>query len=526
MGVNLKEKPPYFGPAICLTGLERSVDNYWLMTWGWLQRFVRAGRIVACFALLAACAQIQNQPINVPLTPAGAQAAQAERDVETDYDDTVVALSFSGGGTRAAAFSYGVLTALDQFRVPNRSTTLLDRVDFVTGVSGGSVLAAYYGLKKRKALADFKQRFLLRNAEENLQMNLNLLSIAKGLQGGINDPTAFPKWLDDNLFDHATYKSLLRQHRPYIWINASDIYNRTPFVFGRVIFGALCSDLSTYPVSLAVAASAAVPVLFAPVVIEGYPERCSQPLPPWVGRVLTDPEAAPLVKLFAKAMERYRSGEVRYVKLLDGGMVDNYGLAGFTIARQASYTPYGPLEPEEAVKLRRLLFLVADAGREPSGKWSQTVEGPSGAALITAASDTATESGAVGSYSAFKDSMSDWQDSLIDWRCKLTAAERRRYGVPPAWNCRDVKIFVSRVAFDQLDPQRAAALNAVETSFHLRPDQVDLLINAGHDALNANSMFRSFLDSLGPVHHRGTPVAQPAVPVPGPQEAQASPPAH
>ena len=95
------------------------------------------------------------------------------------------------------------------------------------------MLAAYYGLKKRKALADFKQRFLLRNAEEGLQTDLSLFSIAKGLQGGVNDPTAFPKWLDDNLFDHATFKSLLRQRRPYIWINASDIYNRTPFVFGR-----------------------------------------------------------------------------------------------------------------------------------------------------------------------------------------------------------------------------------------------------------------------------------------------------
>ncbi len=359
---------------------------------------------------MASCAQIHNDPINQPLTPGALQATQSDRDVETDFDDTVVALSFSGGGTRAAAFSYGVLTAMDEFRVPSRSTTLLDRVDFITGVSGGSVLAAYYGLKKRKALADFKQRFLLRNAEENLQMQLNLLSVAKGLQGGINDPTAFPKWLDDNMFDHATFKSLLRQRRPYIWINASDIYDRTPFVFGRVIFGALCSDLSTYPISMAVAASAAVPVLFAPVVIEGFPGRCPQPLPDWVEQVRANPEAPPLLKLFANAMKRYHSGDVRYVKLLDGGIVDNYGLAGFTIARQASRTPYGPLEPEEAVKLRRLLFMVADAGRAPTGAWSQTVEGPSGVNLITAASDTATESGAVGSYSAFQDTMSDWQE--------------------------------------------------------------------------------------------------------------------
>lgn len=483
------------------------------MVSGWLQRLVPAGRVVACSALLVGCAQIiNNEPINQPLVPGAQSSAELGPQVDTYFDDTVVALSFSGGGTRAAAFSYGVLSALDQFPLPNRSTTLLDRVDFVTGVSGGSVLAAYYGLKKRRALADFKQRFLFRNAEENLQTNLSLLSIARGLQGGINDPTLFPKWLDDNLFDHATFKSLLYQRRPYVWINASDIYDRTPFVFGRVIFGALCSDLASYPISLAVAASAAVPVVFAPVVIEGYPGRCSQPLPDWVERVRSNPDAPPLLKLFANAMERYHSGRVRYVKLLDGGIVDNYGLAGFTIARLASNTPYGPLEPEEAVKLRRLLFLVADAGRAPSGAWAQTVTGPSGANLITAISDTATESGAVGSYSSFEGTMSDWQDALVDWRCKLSAADRRRFGAPPGWNCRDVKIFVGRVAFDQLGPQRAAALNSVATAFKLPADQVNMVISAGQDALRNSKVFRSFLGSLRRGRPpRSTPVVGPAV---------------
>ena len=102
--------------------------------------------------------------------------------VATYYDDTVIALSFSGGGTRAAAFSYGVLTGLDKTPMPNRPTSLLNRVDFVTGVSGGSVLAAYHGLKKRPALADFKQRFLLRNAAESLETSLNLINIAKGFR--------------------------------------------------------------------------------------------------------------------------------------------------------------------------------------------------------------------------------------------------------------------------------------------------------------------------------------------------------
>ena len=491
-----------------------------LMARGWLQRLVRAGRVVACSALLVACTQvIHNEPINEPLA-AGAKLISAElgSDVESYHDDTVVALSFSGGGMRAAAFSYGVLTDFDETSVPNRSSSLLDHIDFVTGVSGGSVLAAYYGLKKRKALTDFKQRFLLRNAEEGLQTELSLMTIARGLQGGINDSTQFPRWLDDNLFDHATFKGLLSERRPRVWINASDIYNRTPFVFGRVTFGALCSDLSTYPVSLAVAASAAVPVVFAPIVIQNYLGSCPTPLPGWVQKVRNDASAPPLLKLYANALERYHDGKVRYVKLLDGGLVDNYGLAAFTIARLVADTPYEPLKPEEGVKLRRLLFLVVDAGRAPSGSWADTVEGPTGVNLVTAASDTATELGAVGSYSAFEDTMNKWQNMLINWRCHLSLAELRRFGAPPGWNCRDVRLFLARLTFDQLGPERAAVLDAVETRFKLRPDQVEMLITAGHDALKKNAVFRSFLSSLGHPPPHGAPVASSAV---SPQEALA-----
>jgi NTE family protein len=499
------------------------------MVRGWLQRVVRAGGVFACVALSVSCAQVHNDPINQPLQPGTGLQLSADAElgygVATNYDDTVVALSFSGGGTRAAAFSYGVLTGIDETQIPNRSTSLLDRVDFVTGVSGGSIIAAYFGLKKRKALADFKQRFLLRNPEERLQMDLSALNIVKGLQGGVNDSTAFPRWLDENLFEGATYKSLLHERRPLVWINASDIYDRTPFVFGRVIFGALCSNLADYPISMAVAASAAVPIVFAPVVIQGYPGGCSLPLPEWVERVRNKETAPPLLKQFADALVRYHTGEVHYVKLLDGGMVDNYGLAGLTIARLASETPYGPLEPEEGVKIRRMLFLVVDSGRAPAGSWVKTVQGPTGVDLITASSDTATGSGAVGSYSAFHEIMEDWQNKLIAWRCKLSAADRRRYGAPQNWNCKDVQFFVGRLAFEQLGPQRAAQLNVVETNFHLPPDQVELVVSAGRDALKNSSVFRSFLMSLaGPPPRAKAPLrrGRPAVSSdPGQHEALA-----
>jgi NTE family protein len=448
-----------------------------------------------CAAALGGCASIHNEPVNRPLL-AEAATADPGREGPTSEDDLLVALSFSGGGTRAAAFSHGVLTEMDGTRLRGTGTSLLDRVDFVSGVSGGSVTAAYYGLKRRAALADFREKFLLRDGEEALRTRPTLANLSRALAGGINDATGLTRWLDENLFHGATFAEFRADRRPRIWINASDIYNRTTFVFGQTAFSAMCSDLSTYPIADAVAASAAVPVVFAPVVIQTYAGGCKRPLPEWIERARRDAAAPPMLKSFATAIGRYHDGSMPFIKLLDGGLVDNYGLSGFTIARISATTPYGPLTPRQGVRLRRVLMLVVDAGRGPSGNWTQQVEGPSGPELVVAAADTAIDASVRASYTAFDQTMTEWQAALVRWRCGLSATERQRLGAPANWNCRDVKFFVTRVGFDVLGSERATALDAVKTSFRLPPETVDTLIAAGRDALRANTTYATFLKSL------------------------------
>ena len=446
--------------------------------------------------LLLGCASIQNAPVNLPGSDNLTDRGNIGFGETTSYDDTVVGLSFSGGGTRAAAFSFGVLQEMERIPVRGAQGPMIDRVEFVSGVSGGSVTAAYYGLRKRAALADFRERFLLRNAEEGLQTNLTLATLSRAVAGGINDSTGFPRWLDANLFQGATFRDLGLTSRPQVWINASDIYNRTPFVFGAVAFGAMCSNLSEYPLANAVAASAAVPVAFAPVVVQTFPGKRNERLPPWIVRARDNANAPPMLNSFAKAISRYHDGSMPYIKLLDGGLVDNYGLAGMTIARLSSDTPYGPLSPRQAVKLRRALILVVDAKTGLSGNWINTVEGPSGADLVKAAADTAIDASVAGSFTAFTATMTDWQGSLVRWRCGLSAADRAKYGVGANWNCRDLKFYVGRIGFDQLDQARAADLERVPTRFHLPPEQVDSVIEAGRDALRASPVFRSFAANL------------------------------
>ncbi|MFN3659250.1 MAG: patatin-like phospholipase family protein [Pseudolabrys sp.] len=449
---------------------------------------------------LGGCATIHNMPLNTPSAdPYGGTVMQAavaaeksrERWAATN-DGTVIGLSFSGGGTRAAAFSFGVLEELA--RTPSGKGDLLDKVGMVSGVSGGAISAAYFGLKGRAALGDFRERFLTQDVMAELRTTINLVNVGRALGGGINTDESLRNWFNKQLFHDATFADLIKRGRPITLINATDVYSRTPFLFAPPTFAALCSNLADYQVSAAVAASAAVPGAFAPIVIETFPGQCQAPLPPSLERAAKDASGSPLLQAYARSLERARSGQVKYIKLLDGGLVDNYGLSGMTIARAASGTPWGPLLPSDAAQLRRLTFLVVDSGRGPQGNWAQTVEGPAGEELITAVIDTVIDANTQSSYAAFEITMRQWRDEIVRWRCGLKPAEAAQLrGRSGPWNCRDLKITVGRISFSQFDAARAKKLNEVPTSFTLPAGTIDELRQAGSEGLRMNPTFQAFL---------------------------------
>lgn len=451
-------------------------------------------------SLLASCAVLDNSPINIPVE--GAQAANLSTDlISADANGMMVGIAFSGGGTRAAAFSFGVLQAFAETRVDlpgGKTTDLLDRVDFVSGVSGGSVTAAYFGLKGRSALLDFRERFLIRNAEENMYASpSNPTALMRALAGGANDRSNLPQWLDKNLFGGATYSQILARRRPTIWLNASDINNHSPFVFEPNTFRSFCSDLGRLPISEAVAASAAVPIVFAPITLQTYPERCRYQFPSWLRYADEQATAPALLKSYARALKAYRDPEKqKYVRLLDGGLTDNFGLSGITIARAAADTPFAPLNPRQAVRLKSALFLVVNSGQGSDQDWARTAQGPSIAPLLMAVVDTGINASVRQGYDAFQMTMTRWQQDIVEWRCKLPLSEVVKLrGTSAGWNCRDVKFHIGQVAFDQI-PDKRARLEKIATRFVLPVEEVDLLIASGREAIRINPVVNGFLSSL------------------------------
>ncbi len=329
----------------------------------------------AALAVAACAADALNLPINAGLASV---ADQGRWPQAAEVDDTIVGLAFSGGGTRAAAFSHGVLTALDRetIRTGAGPRPLTEAVDFVAGVSGGSVTAAYFGLKGRDGLADFRSRFLERNAEEGIDTTVSLGNVVKVLTaGGINADARLAGWFDQNLFEGATYADLFARKKPIVWIGATDLYNRVPFVFEPLTFNAICSDLSKVRLSEAVAASAAVPGVFVPINVENFGGTCGYHMPKFMERALSDRSAPAMLRASAQALARLRDHpeRLRYVKLLDGGLTDNFGVHGLAIMRTNRDRAYIPMTAEQAARMRRMLFLVVDSGRGPGGAWTQSL---------------------------------------------------------------------------------------------------------------------------------------------------------
>jgi NTE family protein len=113
-----------------------------------------------------------------------------------------------------------------------------------------------------------------------------------------------------------------------------------------------------------------------------------------------------------------------------------------------------------------------------------------------ATADTATEASTRASYTAFVSIMNDWVVKVRRWRCGLSAAERQRLGLAADWRCNDISVFVERVGFDQFDRTRAQALDAIPTRFQLPQESVDLLIEAGAEAVRSNPTYQAFRRGL------------------------------
>ena len=148
-------------------------------------------------------------------------------------------VSFSGGGTRAAALSYGVLEELRDtiIEVNGRSARVLDEIDIISSVSGGSFTSAYYGLNGDKIFEDFEDIFLKRDVQGGLIRRLLRPKYWFSSTGRTDRAVAL---YEETVFRGATFADMKRREGPLIIINASDLGQGVRFSFVQEYFNLLC----------------------------------------------------------------------------------------------------------------------------------------------------------------------------------------------------------------------------------------------------------------------------------------------
>jgi NTE family protein len=462
---------------------------------------------LAVALVLASCAV---RPVNPPLATIDPRAGyrfatQLEKRPEGNAKDSLVILTFSGGGTRAAAFSYGVLEVLRRTEATGpkgNRVRLLDTVDAITGVSGGSFTALAYGLYGEKLFDSYEQRFLKRNVQGELATRLFMPTNWPALLSdawGRSEMAA--NLYDEILFENATFGDLAKRPGPFIGVMTTDITTGSRVGFTQQMFDVMCSDLSPVRLSRAAAASSAVPLVLSPVTINNYGGSCGYRFPAWT-LALEDkanpprPAARALKRL--EELEAYENGKARpYIHLVDGGLGDNLGMRSVLEILEESEAARMRGIPTPLDNIRNIVVVVVNSLSVPKTDWDQSEAPPGNLEILLKATGVPIDRYSYETVELLRDMIARW-----DFVRRMRELGALDVSKDPSFamvvRAPVARLYAIDVSFAQLkDKAELAYLNDLPTSFVLPAEAVDRLRKAAGTVLLQSPDFQRLVKDLG-----------------------------
>lgn len=466
---------------------------------------MRIAALVCALLLLAACASLPNNP---PLASFDTSKGYRFENLEqgTNSDSLFVIVSFSGGGTRAAALSYGVLEALRDTTIEwqGRKVSLLDEVDVISSISGGSFPAAYYALYGARTFEEFPSRFLYRPIQDELLKRLlspaSLLKVA-GPDYGRSDLAA--EFYDREVFGAVTYADIIaRNRRPFVILNATDMTTGSLFPFIQDQFDLLCSDLAGVPLGRAAAASSAFPGGLTPLTFKNYAGTCGYRQPDWVALALEDHTSRINRNRTARAEQRLSFTDPRhrrdFIHLTDGGVADNIGLRGPLTAITSGNYAWSVLNLMNQQKVDKLVVIVVNAATDPVTERDRKPTVPGLIDTLTTAATVPLDNYTLDTLDSLSATMNAFNEEtrLIEGCKKLAARKDARCALDiPAPH--RVELYPVQVAFDYIGPEEERAwFKHLPTSFELPRATVDKLRAVGRRLLSEDPKYQELLRQL------------------------------
>jgi NTE family protein len=463
--------------------------------------------VVLVVATLVLWGGSATRPVNARLgrsyVSTGLQFERLEHN-RGDQQDLVV-LAFSGGGTRAAAFSYGVLETLRRIVVPTttgRKIRLLDEVDVITGISGGSFTALAYGLYGDRLFDEYEDRFLTRNVQgELLARALNPLHWGALMSRGWGRSELAAQLYDEILFHGATFADLEREGVPAIAVGATELSTGARVVFTQQNFDVMCADLETFRLSRAAAASSAVPVVLSPLTINNYGGTCGYQEPAWLrhfAESATPPRpAGRILKRLQELRELDDAVEDPYFHLVDGGVSDNLGLRGILDFMETFEALRGTGQPTPLDHVRRVIIFVVNSVSLPSTLWNTSENPPGTLAILEKSAGVPIDRYANESVELLRDIDARWT-ALRTIRDSASFTKSKDPVLNYVVNAPKADIHVIDVSFHALkDTKERDYLNHLPTSFHLPRGAVDHLRAAASTIVLESPDLREVLKQEG-----------------------------
>lgn len=463
--------------------------------------------LLAGLLLLASCASFTPQ--NPPLARYAPEAGYRFERLESgdNSDELFVIVTFSGGGTRAAALAYGVLEALRDTSIEwqGRKLSLLDEVDVISSISGGSFPAAYYALRGKRMFDEFPEKFLYRP----VQSDLIKLAIA---------PSSWPKlaapaygrsdlaaeFYHREVFAGATYADVIaRKARPFVILNATDMTTGAQFPFIQDQFDLLCSDLAGVPLARAAASSSAFPGGLTALTFKNYAGSCGYRQPAWVQLAVEDHASRVNPRRTARAENRLSlaaEGPARpYLHLTDGGVADNIGLRGPLEAIASLNHPWSVLQRMNQKKIGKLVVIVVNAATDPATGRDQSASVPGLVDTLTTAATVPLDNYSFDTVELLRKTVQEFDtDARLAEDCNRLSARKGEQCALRLPAPHKVDLYPIQVAFDYLAAREERTwFKNLPTTFELPRETIDRLRAVARRLLAEDPQFQNLLQALG-----------------------------
>ncbi|TNF53264.1 patatin-like phospholipase family protein [bacterium] len=448
------------------------------------------------FLLMAGCASYQ---VNKALDQYSPDTGYRPKNmgIPENSEELLLILTFSGGGTRAAAFSYGLLEELAKTEVyiDGKKRRLLDEVDVISGVSGGSFTAAYYGLFGDRIFEDFEERFLRRNIQGALVARkfFFIPNWFRLMSPNFDASDIAAELYDKEVFDGGTFGDIASRGGPAILINATDLTEGTTFPFIQEYFDFICSDLTGYPVARATAASSAVPVVLTPITLKNYRyERDCGYMPKGIHKALKERDKS---RRYYQALHispyLLEPEKKRYVHLVDGGIADNLGLRIASDRVTQMGNAWTSLKYSDQMNTRKVVFIVvnAETGVDKSPDLKRSPAGT--LQVLGSVTSTPLSRYNFETIELLRSDFKTWGEDIRTGRCSDPDYKG------DAESCGDIAFYLVEVDFNDIpdEKERTYFLN-LPTSFKLDDETVDNLREIAGRLLNQSPEFQKLLGDL------------------------------